>query len=208
MRFLIGIDDTDSSNSRGTGNLARELGDVLQHLPGVRLLEITRHQLLINPLVSYTTQNGCICLAVDTESRDGRELELECRSFLLHNSASGANAGMALAEISEVPAEIIEWGGLAKRQVLDRRTALDQCPDAEFGGPGLGLRLGLGGSGQHGDALCLGVGHDGFLRCRVKSSASGTGPAAAPQPPPCTARPGWSAMVASSRVRAACSARR
>ena len=74
MRFLIGIDDTDNSNSRGTGNLARELGSLLQRVPGVRLLEITRHQLLISPLIPYTSHNGCICLAVDAESRDGREL--------------------------------------------------------------------------------------------------------------------------------------
>lgn len=137
MRFLIGIDDTDNSNSRGTGNLARELGSLLQRVPGVRLLEITRHQLLISPLILYTSHNGCICLAVDAESRDGRELELECRSFLLHNSASGANAGMALVEFSEVPGEIIEWGSLAKRQVLDRRSALDLARRCKIGAAGL-----------------------------------------------------------------------
>jgi len=125
MRFLIGIDDTDNLESRGTGFLARDLGTALAMRPGVRLLEVTRHQLLVSPSIAYTSHNSSACLVLDAELKDGRVLELDCRSYLLHNSAAGADAGMAVAEFTQIPREIIDWGSRAKYQVLDRRAAID-----------------------------------------------------------------------------------
>lgn len=125
MRFLIGIDDTDNRESRGTGHLARELGMVLQEQTGVHLLEITRHQLWVNPLISYTSRNSSACLVVEGDQASRRVIELECRSYLLHHGAAGANAGMALAEFSQISPEISAWGVQAKHQALESRSALD-----------------------------------------------------------------------------------
>jgi len=54
MRFLIGIDDTDSPQTGGTGGLAFQLGRLLQERTGARLLEVTHHQLWRTPLIPCT----------------------------------------------------------------------------------------------------------------------------------------------------------
>ncbi len=137
MRFLIGIDDTDNIDSQGTGHLARDLGMELQKHPGVRLLEITRHQLLVSPSIAYTSHNSSACLVVDAEAGDRSTIELDCRSYLLHYSAAGADAGMAMAEFTRVPRDVVDWGNRAKREVLDRRSALELARSTNIAAAGL-----------------------------------------------------------------------
>lgn len=137
MRFLIGIDDTDSPQTGGTGGLAFQLGRLLQERTGARLLEVTHHQLWRTPLIPCTTRNTCACLVLDGETRLRRVLELECRSFLLHQSATGANAGMALADLAQVSAAVIAWGSHAKRQALTRKAALELAHQGEVSAAGL-----------------------------------------------------------------------
>lgn len=160
MRFVIGIDDTDSPHTGGTGGLAFELGRLLQERTGAQLLELTHHQLWLTPLIPHTTRNTCACLVLDGETRLRRVLELECRSFLLHECAAGANAGMALADLAQVPIGVIEWGSRAKRQVLTRSASLELARESEISAAGL-----IGdGSGVIGALAAVGLragGNDG-----------------------------------------------
>lgn len=48
MQILIGIDDTDNLESRGTGHCARQLGLSLVASNLIELQSITRHQLLVD----------------------------------------------------------------------------------------------------------------------------------------------------------------
>lgn len=165
MRFLIGIDDTDNLESRGTGHLARELGKTLQEQQAVRLEEITRHQLLVSPLIPYTSHNSSACLVVDADPRQQNPLETACRSFLLHHSASGSDAGLALCPLENVPAEIIAWGNRAKKEVLEKSAALEMAkrlkiPAACLTGTGGGVigalaAVGLYAGGNDGRYLWL-----------------------------------------------------
>jgi hypothetical protein len=174
MRFLIGMDDTDNANSGGTGGLAFTLGQLLQQRTGARLLEVTHHQLWRSPLIHHTTQNSCACLVLDGETRLRRVLELECRSFLLHYSAAGANSGMALADLAQVPGVALEWGSLAKRQVLTRKDALSLAERSGISAAGLTGD----GSGVIGALAALGLragGNDGrYLWLPGLSNLSGT----------------------------------
>lgn len=137
MRFLIGIDDTDNPQTGGTGGLAYDLGRLLEERTGARLLEVTHHQLWLTPLIPHTGRNTCACLVLDGELRQQRVLELESRSFLHHYCASGANAGLAIADLARVNLSVMDWGSQAKRQALTRNAALELARQGEVSAAGL-----------------------------------------------------------------------
>jgi hypothetical protein len=58
MKLLIGIDDTDNLESRGTGYCVRQLANWLSEKNLVVPLGITRHQLLVDPRIPYTSHNS------------------------------------------------------------------------------------------------------------------------------------------------------
>lgn len=124
MLFLIGIDDTDNEASENTARLAERLGFRLEENRLCRLISITRHQLLKDSAISYTSSNECFCLLVDADHASQRDLELTCRGFLLRECAPGSNAGLALSSWTGVSPAVIAWGEQAKTNVLTRYEAL------------------------------------------------------------------------------------
>ena len=65
-KWLIGIDDTDNLESRGTGHLARQLARLLESaISGLRIGSITRHQLLVDPRIPYTSHNSSACVQAE-----------------------------------------------------------------------------------------------------------------------------------------------
>jgi hypothetical protein len=122
MRILIGVDDTDNLESRGTGYCARRLGEELEAEGLAVVQSITRHQLLVDPRIPYTSHNSAACLAVEAEQFGG--LTEYCRNYLLRASAPGADAGLCLAGWEQA-ANVQAFGRLAKREVLVDTAALD-----------------------------------------------------------------------------------
>ncbi len=124
MRILIGIDDTDNLESRGTGHRARQLGRGLSDAGLATCLGITRHQLLVDPAIPYTSHNSSACLLVEAD--DGQQTALLdwCRDFLLTESAPGSDAGLCIARAVSVVAEIQAFGDRAKIEVLTQAEAL------------------------------------------------------------------------------------
>ncbi len=81
VRLLIGIDDTDNLESRGTGYRARQLG---QRLAGgdSRVRGISRHQLLVDDRIPYTSHNSAACLELETVSARLDSIAELAREFL------------------------------------------------------------------------------------------------------------------------------
>lgn len=125
MRLLIGIDDTDNLESRGTGYRARCLGELLDRADLAKVEGITRHQLLVDPKIPYTSHNSSACLSVSAQDNNCDDLIECCRSFLLKESAHGSDAGLSVAFAGDLSQDVIEFGRLAKREVLKRRAAED-----------------------------------------------------------------------------------
>lgn len=124
MQILIGIDDTDNLESRGTGHLARQLGRSLSDAGLATCLGVTRHQLLVDPAIPYTSHNSSACLLVEADDRRRATLLDWCRDFLLTESAPGSDAGLCIAPAGAVPIEIQAFGERAKVQVLTQAEAL------------------------------------------------------------------------------------
>jgi len=122
MKILIGIDDTDNLESRGTGFLARELGRLLQENGLGNLMGITRHQLLFDRRIPYTSHNSSACLEIESD-KNVTELVDFCADFLLNHSAEGSDAGLCIASYDEICEDIIQWGLDAKRVILTQENA-------------------------------------------------------------------------------------
>ena len=65
QRLLVGIDDTDNLESRGTGFRAREFGRQLMEEGLASVRGISRHQLYVHPDIPYTSHNSALCLDID-----------------------------------------------------------------------------------------------------------------------------------------------
>jgi hypothetical protein len=119
---LIGIDDTDNPDTRGTGYRARELAERLRGSKLAQTTGVTRHQLLVDDRIPYTSHNSSACVAVQPDC-DLDTLTAFCRDFLLEIAAQGSDVGLCVA--AEAQAEMVAaFGRRAQTIVVDREEAL------------------------------------------------------------------------------------
>ncbi|MFC2111089.1 ABC transporter substrate-binding protein [Bacteroidota bacterium] len=130
MRLLIGIDDTDNKESRGTGYNSRQLAAAIEAENLGKVHGITRHQLFVHPDIPYTSQNSSACLDVTTNNFN--EFKSFCRTFMLNIGAVGSDVGLCILGRDRVPVEIIKWGMDAKSIVLKMDNAIDKAERNEI----------------------------------------------------------------------------
>lgn len=123
MRILVGIDDTDNKDSRGTGFNSRQLASAIESEGIGKVLGITRHQLFVHPDIPYTSQNSSACLDVETTQVD--TLRLFSRKFMHDIGAIGSDVGLCISEWENISSEIVEWGVNAKSLVLSMNNAFE-----------------------------------------------------------------------------------
>jgi hypothetical protein len=155
MRYLIGIDDTDNLETRGTGHRVRQLAEFLAGI--AEPLGITRHQLLVVPEIPFTSHNSSACLMVDAAPKNEKGIWKACREFLLRESAPGSDAGLCLASWDCVTPCMRAFGTRAKQVVLTKLEA-EQTADQDC------IRLeGLTGTGDGviGALAAVGLRHGG-----------------------------------------------
>ena len=136
--WLIGLDDTDMPDTRGTGRLARALAGEFARR-GLRPCGVTRHQLLVHPDVPYTSHNSAACVAVegDADALFGWVCE-----YVAADSPEGADPGVCMARADQANGAMSAWGRRAQREVVDMDGAVRTASEA-------GCRLaGLAGTRQ------------------------------------------------------------
>ena len=126
FKFLLCIDDTDElGGDISTGLLAEEIAAFAGSFAPVSF--VTRHQLLLDPRINYTSHNSCMCLeAWLTESQKQRVLDFAL-GLLERKSASGAEPGIAAAFEKDIlnVQELISFGRSAKEIFLSTERALE-----------------------------------------------------------------------------------
>lgn len=160
-RLFIGIDDTDNLDSRGTGFHARALCNSInqRHLGNCRF--VTRHQLLMSPLVPFTSHNSAACLVVE-QPGNMDQLESLCIDYLIENSADGADAGLCLLPEHVLTISLMQFGIICKHRVVTQEATTNLATQH-------GIRLhGLTGTkdgliGALAAATLCGSGNDGRL---------------------------------------------
>jgi hypothetical protein len=152
MKYLIGIDDTDNLESRGTGHRVRELADWLSSRHLAEPYGITRHQLLVDPRIPYTSHNSSACLAVDTDRPEA--VWNSSHQFLMLTSAPGSDVGLCLARWDAITEEVLTHGRRAKVEVLTMPDAHETASRSDIRcegltGTGGGVIGALAGVGLH-----------------------------------------------------------
>jgi hypothetical protein len=160
----IAIDDTDVLDSRGTGHLARALAAELSSHG--RSLGITRHQLLVDPRIPYTSHNSSACLLLRT-ARDAARLAEIAGAFLERNAARGSDPGLCVTAGDAVTPEIVAYGARAKQEIVtvpeaQRLAAAAHAVLSAHGGSGLGVigalaAVGLRTGGNDGRFIDIGA---------------------------------------------------
>jgi tRNA(Ile2) C34 agmatinyltransferase TiaS len=152
--FLIGLDDTDTLESRGTGRLARQIAAVLaDHYP---VLGVTRHQLLVDSRVPCTKNNSCAAIALDVDGDLAPDVLLrQVQALMVADHQPGSDPGLCVACV--VPAAITEFGRLAQRELVTQDKARALAADHAI------HLLGLGGdeSGVIGALAAVGLASSG-----------------------------------------------
>ncbi|OSQ23549.1 hypothetical protein CCON61_08255 [Campylobacter concisus] len=124
FEFLLCIDDTDELGGEiSTGSLAQEIALEISSFAKVSF--ITRHQLLLDPRINYTSHNSSMCLVAKI-SKEQKQKALDITLELLTNKyAKSAEPGIAAAfkdEITNV-SELINFGKSAKEMLISTEQA-------------------------------------------------------------------------------------
>lgn len=124
--ILVGIDDTDTLETRGTNYLAREI--VRRAADRWRCRWILRHQLLFDPRIPYTSHNGSASITFDPLGDAGAtELLALCRHTMQEWFVPGSDPGLCIAE--SVPESIRNFGKRCQQEIVTqdepRRLALN-----------------------------------------------------------------------------------
>jgi len=160
--WLIGIDDTDMPDTRGTGRLARMMAAELAR-DGLRVCGVTRHQLLVHPDVPYTSHNSAACVGIEGAVADRLDW---IRGYVRERSPEGADPGVCAAEAKAVGESVMEFGRRAQQEVVTLEEAKhlgeqDGCALAGLGGTNHGMigalaAVGLRAAGSDGRFIELG----------------------------------------------------
>ena len=133
----IGLDDTDTLETRGTGHLARLIAAELA--ADGEVLGVTRHQLLDDPRVPRTAKNSCAALCVQENGRPAVDHVLErVVSIMQCNFNPGSDPGLCVTD--RAPAAITAFGRLAQTQLVRQDQARALAADHHI------HLLGLGGT--------------------------------------------------------------
>ena len=122
MKILIGIDDTDNCWSKGTGHRARQLGLGLMNKGLADLICISRHQLLVDKRIPFTSHNSSACLFVEAKA-DKKEIIAFCRKYLKRAAAFFSDVGLCVAEYDAINEPVQKWGDDAKQIILTKEMA-------------------------------------------------------------------------------------
>jgi hypothetical protein len=120
-QLLIGIDDTDNNESRGTGFHTRQLAAILHKKKLGQVKSITRHQLFVHPQIPYTSQNSSACMEVFTDNISG--ITEFIYSHLLKEAVEGCDIGLCIMKYEKIEPTLHIWGKRAKIEVLTQSEA-------------------------------------------------------------------------------------
>jgi hypothetical protein len=115
--IYVGIDDTDTLETRGTNQLARQLA---RHVAGrLHCRMIVRHQLLEDPRVPCTSKNGSASLVFDgkADSNVGWLID-QLRGVMKAEFVPGSDPGLCVA--TRVPSAIVDYGLRCKKVLIEQ----------------------------------------------------------------------------------------
>ena len=118
--IYIGLDDTDNKDSRGTGFLARTV--VAELAERYKAWGVTRHQLLVDPRIPYTSHNSSNAIhLLENGTVDLVALADAVQAIMLAHFNAGSDPGLCV--VKTVTSEMITFGQRAKTEVVTQTDA-------------------------------------------------------------------------------------
>jgi len=159
MTIYLGIDDTDTLESRGTGRLARSIADELAKT--YTIAGVTRHQLYVCDTIPYTSHNSSACIHIEgADSSTIPDIFSCAREMMLADFIEGSDPGIGIASDDRITPALCTFGMKAKNSVLTQEEARSAARGAGILLEGLGgtndgiigalAGIGLAGSGNDG----------------------------------------------------------
>jgi len=168
--IYVGIDDTDTKESRGTGRLARIIATEFQlKYP---LFGVTRHQLFVHPDIPFTSHNSCAVIHVQAPTNAMDDIFSTAKKLMLADFIVGSDPGLAIVETPQVSSSLVAFGQDAKTMIVTQQRALNVAENC-------GIRVeGLGGTngGVIGAVAGIGLaslGNDGRFLLKGKNRELG-----------------------------------
>jgi len=160
--IYIGMDDTDTLHSRGTGHLARVVAADLAS--DLCIAGVTRHQLLEDARVPCTAKNSCAAILVDDEV-DLDSLFARVKTMMLSSFIPGSDPGLCICK--DVPPAVVAYGERVKQTLVTQMEArelarlhdvhLEGLGGDEDGVIGALAAVGLAASGDDGRYVQIGA---------------------------------------------------
>lgn len=183
MYILVCVDDTDDlSKATSTGRISQHIESALLEAGLAQASEgITRHQLLLDERIAYTSHNSSMCIKLKTVAMNPAEWQQAqqriaalASEVILREKAEESDPGLCICcpELINKTAELVNFGLAGQKMVLSKQQAYQQAEDCgvwlrELGGDGAGVIGALCGVG-----LRL-SGYDGWFRGKLKTADYG-----------------------------------
>jgi tRNA(Ile2) C34 agmatinyltransferase TiaS len=134
--IYIGIDDTDTLESRGTGRLARNIATSLS--TKYEIFGVTRHQLFVHPDIPFTSHNSCAVIHAETTPTAIEEIFCITKKLILEDYIEGSDPGLAVTTTSQITPAVVAFGLDAKTIVVTQARAREVAKNSKICFEGLG----------------------------------------------------------------------
>ncbi len=134
--IFVGIDDTDTLESRGTGRLARNIAATLS--TEFKIFGVTRHQLFVHPDIPFTSHNSCAVIHVETSEMHAEHIFHVAKNMMLNDFIEGSDPGLAVASEGQITPALIIFGQDAKSIVVTQQKAREVADNSKIRFEGLG----------------------------------------------------------------------
>ncbi len=121
--IYVGIDDTDTLESRGTGRLARNIAAELSKK--YEIFGVTRHQLFVHPDIPFTSHNSCAVIHVQALLADIKDIFATAKKLMLEDFIEGSDPGLAISTQEQVMPAAVALGQDAKIMIVTQKRTLD-----------------------------------------------------------------------------------
>lgn len=155
VKIVMCADDTDDiSKKTSTGKVVEMISKVTELFGGIIYLGITRHQLLLDEEIAYTSHNSAMCFEAEVPEDKLDEIWTEAGKILTGEMAETSDPGLCMCRFDRVMNrdKLINFGIRAQKEVLTKEQAYLLAEDTnvrleEFGGTGLGVIGAIAGVG-------------------------------------------------------------
>ena len=134
--IYVGIDDTDTKESRGTGRLARNIAQAIASKFPV--FGVTRHQLFVHPDIPFTSHNSCAVIHVKASKEAVNEIFQLTKKLMIDDFIEGSDPGLAVALSAQITPATVAFGLDAKTLIVTRERALKVAGSSGIHVEGLG----------------------------------------------------------------------